>query len=65
MTMDERTRDKFATAIKDFVHDLIRIADEENYDRDSFVRAGAEMFFTMTQIGTFESYDLDGGDGNG
>lgn len=63
--MDERTRDKLATAIKVFLHDLIRIADEENYDRDSFVRAGAEMFFTMAQISTFESFDLEDGDGNG
>lgn len=61
--MDERTRDKLATAIKVFLRDLIRIADEENYERDSLVRAGAEMFYTMAQISTFESFDLEGGDG--
>lgn len=61
--MDERTRGMLAHAITDFVHELLSIADQENYDRDDFVKASAEMFSTMAEISTFEYFDLSGGDG--
>lgn len=54
--MDERTKEKVAGAVVAFLDNLIRIADEENYDRSSFVRAIAEMFYLMTEISTFNEY---------
>ena len=48
--------DKLSGAICDFLRDLVRIADEENYDRDSFVRASADMFLKMAEISTFERF---------
>ena len=59
MAMDEKTRDKLAKAIQSFLHDLLRIADEENYDRDSFVRASADLFDTMATVSTFEHFQLE------
>lgn len=43
-TMDETSRDKLSGAMCDFLSDVIHIADEGNYERDSFVKASAEMF---------------------
>jgi hypothetical protein len=42
--MDETSRDKLSGAMCDFLSDVIHIADEGNYERDSFVKASAEMF---------------------
>lgn len=54
--MDDKTRDKLSEAIVKFLNDLIHIADEENYDRDSFVKASADMFQTMAAISTFRDF---------
>lgn len=54
--MDDKTRDKLSEAIVKFLNDLIRIADEENYDRDSFVNASADIFQTITTINTFRDF---------
>lgn len=54
--MDDKTRDKLSEAIVKFLNDLIHIADEENYDRDSFVKASADMFQTMATISTFRAF---------
>lgn len=54
--MDEKTRDKLSEASDKFLNDLIHIADEENYDRDSFVKASAAMFKTMATISTFRAF---------
>lgn len=56
--MDEQTKKKLCEAINSFLRDLIRIADEENYDRDSFVKASADMFATMAEISTFKEFDI-------
>lgn len=37
--MDKTSRDKLSGAVCDFLSDVIRIADEGNYDRDRFVKA--------------------------
>lgn len=60
--MDERVKEKLGKAMADFIRNLIRIADEENYDRDSFVKASADMFFVMTEISTFAEFDTKDGD---
>lgn len=57
--MDETSRDKLSGAMCDFLSDVIRIADEGNYDRDSFVKASAEMFMTLTKISTFEKFKVE------
>ena len=54
--MDKKTVDKLSGAIVDFLDELIRIADEENYDRDLFVNAGADMFQAMATISTFKNF---------
>ena len=60
--MDERTKGKLIRAIQSFLHDLLRIADEENYDRDSFVKASADLFETMAEVSTFEHFQLGDGE---
>lgn len=54
--MDERTREKVSEAMCDFLNAIICIADEGNYDRDSFVKAIPDMFATMVEISTFENF---------
>lgn len=60
--MDERTKEKLSVAVHNFIQNLIRIADEENYDRDSFVKASAEMFAMMAEVCTFEEFGNEDGD---
>lgn len=60
MRMKERTKEKLGKAMADFINNLIRIADEENYDRDSFIKASADMFLVMTEISTFAELDPKG-----
>ncbi len=57
--MDETSRNKFSGAMCDFLSDVIRIADEGNYERDSFIKASAEMFKIMTEISTFENFKVE------
>lgn len=56
--MDETNRDKLSGAMCAFLSDAIRIADEGNYERDSFVKASAEMFKMITEISTFENFKI-------
>lgn len=62
--MDERTREKVSKAMSDFLKDIICVADEGNYDRDSFVKAIADMFTMMAEISTFGEFNVGGGDEN-
>ena len=57
--MDERTKEKLSKAVGEFLKNLLRIADEENYDRDSFVQASADMFSMMAAVSTFRDYQLE------
>lgn len=57
--MDKTSRDKLSGAICEFLSDVIHIADEGNYERDSFVKASAEMFKMMTEISTFENFKVE------
>lgn len=59
--MDEVTRDALSELMCEFLNKLILLADKYNYDRDSFVAASAEMFYTMTQISTFEKFKTNNG----
>lgn len=61
--MDEMTRKKVSKAMCNFMNAIIRIADEGDYDRDSFVTAIANMFAMMVEISTFENFKTAGGDG--
>ena len=45
----------------EFLNDIIRIADEGNYDRDSFVVSVANVFVNMADISTFKNFKVDGG----
>ena len=58
--MDERTRMKLTAATVDYINRLIRIADEENYDRDSFIKAATDMLGVMAEISTFGHFGTDG-----
>lgn len=60
--MDERTREKVHEAMCDFVNAIIRIADDGDYDRDSFVTEIANMFAMMAEISTFENFKTAEGD---
>lgn len=60
--MDDQTREKVSDVMCGFLNDLIRIADEGNYDRDSFVVTIAHMFKKMADISTFGNFKIDGGD---
>ena len=57
--MDKKTRDKINLAVCDFVNKVIRIADEDNYDRDSLMEATADMLGAMVGISTFKNFNAD------
>lgn len=56
--MDDLTIKKVNDVMCRTLNDLIRIADEGNYDRDSFMESVADMFGTMVSVSTFENYKL-------
>lgn len=60
--MDERTQMKLTAATVDYINRLVRIADEGNYDRDSFIKAAVDMLDVMAEISTFEHFGTDGED---
>ena len=62
--MDKLTSEKVSEVMCDFLKAIICIADEGDYDRDSFVKATADMFATLVKIGTFENFKTAGGDGD-
>lgn len=57
--MDKKTRDKINLAVCDFVNKVIRIADEDNYDRDSLMEATVDMLGVMVEISTFKNFNAD------
>ena len=61
--MDNQTREKLTVATIDYTNRLCRIADEENYDRDSFIRAAVDMLDWMAEISTFEHYGEEANNG--
>ena len=58
--MDKLTIEKVREVMCDFVNAIICIADEGDYDRDSFVTAIANMFAMMVEISTFENFKTSG-----
>lgn len=60
--MNERIAEKLSKAIGDLLQNLVRIADEENIDRDSFVKASADMLVMMSEICTFKEFGNEGCD---
>lgn len=63
--MDNRIGEKLNGAICNFIRELIQIADEENYDRDSFVRAIADLFSGIAEISTFQEFQIKRGESDG
>lgn len=57
--MDERTTAKLVSSVADFLRKILCIADDGNYDRDSFVKATADMLATMAEVSTFLEYQLE------
>ena len=53
--------DLFSPIVQELISTLCSIADENNYDRDSFVKALAKMLEVMSEICTFKK----GGENNG
>ena len=44
----------FSPIVQELTSALCSVADENNYDRDSFVKAFAKMFEVMSEISTFK-----------
>lgn len=61
---EKELSDLFAPIVKELIFMLLTVADKNNYDRDSFVKAFAKMFKTISEIATFETFEK-GGDDNG
>lgn len=53
--------DLFSPIVQELTSTLCSVADENNYDRDSFVKAFAKIFEVMSEISTFKK----GGENNG
>ena len=51
----------FSPITQELLSTLCSVADENNYDRDIFVKAFAKMFEVMSEISTFKK----GGENNG
>lgn len=57
--MDERSTERVATAITSFLGSLVAIADEGNYDRDSFIKASMDMLQFMIEVCTFKNDECE------
>lgn len=57
--MDKRTKSKISNAVCDFIKEIVLIADEENYDRDSLIKEAVDMLGVMVEISTFKHFDVD------
>ena len=58
---EKELSDLFSPIVQELTSTLCSVADENNYDRDSFVKAFAKMFEVMSEISTFKK----GGENNG
>lgn len=62
--MDDKTIDCVADMVTKFINRIILAADDLGYDRDSFVSAIADMFKFMTEISTFENFEVHNTNGD-
>lgn len=51
---EKELSDLFSPIVQELTSTLCSVADENNYDRDSFVKAFAKMFEIMSEISTFK-----------
>lgn len=57
--MDDAALEDFTKLISGiFIPELIRIADKHNYDRDNLIKYAANMISVMSEVATFEDYQL-------
>lgn len=57
--MDERSTECVSSAIISFLDSLVAIADEGNYDRDSFIKASVDMLQFMLEVCTFNNHECE------
>ena len=48
----------FSTITQELLSTLCSVADENNYDRDSFIEAFAKLFKVISETSTFEKNNL-------
>lgn len=58
---EKELSDLFSPIVQELTSTLCSVADENNYDRDSFIKEFAKMFDVMSEICTFKK----GGGNNG
>lgn len=64
MGLDEKTLNDFNDFMTNTViPTLLIIADAHSIDRDSMIRFTADTFVAMSEVATFENYQLPGADG--
>lgn len=51
----------FSPIVQELISTLCSVADENNYDRDSFIQAFAKMFEIMSEITTFKKMSDNNG----
>ncbi len=56
--MTEQEKEALSSAICNFIHELVQQADKFNIDRDSYIRAAAGLFQLMSEVSTFERFDV-------
>ena len=58
---EKELSDLFSPIVQELTSTLCSVADENNYDRDSFIKGFAKMFDVMSELSTFKK----GGENNG
>ena len=48
----------FSPITEELIYKLCSVADENNYDRDSFIEAFAKLFKVVSETSTFKKYNL-------
>ena len=57
--MNEKEKEALSGSICRFIHELVQQADEFNIDRDSYIKAAADLLCVMSSVSTFKHFDVE------
>lgn len=57
--MNEKEKEALSGSICKFIHELVQQADEFNIDRDSYIKAAADLLCVMSSVSTFKHFDVE------
>ena len=57
--MNEKEKEALSGSICRFIHELVQQADEFNIDRDSYIKAAADLLCVMSSVSTFKHFGVE------